>query len=787
MHVFDLIIEGDLPFDALVAELAPGQSLQELFEEIYKTYDYQARMRASVIFVRPPVKWEISPTELELIRNKPGVQSSSAACRFLKEALSSPRDTFARVMDKPIYILASNRHEIYISENINQWAAYSPLYEGGRTTKAVLASIQDREIDYIVEAGRAKLPHSPGVYYRAPSKRAMRSFFRVGNIQRSRAALDAIFFWLLPNLKTCAGIVTDTWSISSISMNVSRRLCSYAGGNSAPCPVEMLSHYHDGSPARATEAAEIIERLISRAGIKEPTKGQVVFLISATHTGSLAHSLKEVLREREIPEGLVKFIALFKLGAASSEIHALRDLSTGPDSEDFRPVTDDELQSRIETIEIDEQVYFPLQYRDIFYEVRAKQTKGLKDFLGRYQDRNLIRVHKTATSNNPPRHNAVWVDTSILIQHHEFQRRLEEAIHHLEPCPDLIIVPGHEAAMLLADIALRTIKKRNDKAQVIAHPNLFLPDSPNANDIKAANAVDSLSSDKSILILDDAFISGERLTGYQRHLRSRTFSGRIHYLVALARPESIKEWEYRSRMLCFRQSGDPKKKGEQNTVTAIETIILPHWGENECPWCQEIGIYRQIETKLRASLSSAVLRDRLEFLMRSKNAGLVDDLFLSVEGHPSLEITKGSIFLDAPASQAATFAAVAGAIQVLRSQEAVNRPVLGPRRFPVSTILNDEEYLESIYTDSVLRAAFLRAGQIDELVPTGRDANSRRTSRAEHLILSEDISDSNLTPEILYAAAAGKLPNLNVKNIDIQSKISSVNLYDLIAFLTSYR
>jgi hypothetical protein len=152
----------------------------------------------------------------------------------------------------------------------------------------------------IVETSRARLPSVPGSLYLAPSTRLMRSFLRVGNVQYSRAALEAFFFWLLPYLRNCAGIFTDTWSISSIAMSASRLLSVYA--EAVPCPVEMLSQYHDGSEARNAEAGEIIDRIAAeaRAAGGRPD-GEVVCLLSATHSGRLVGQLREVLKLRGDP------------------------------------------------------------------------------------------------------------------------------------------------------------------------------------------------------------------------------------------------------------------------------------------------------------------------------------------------------------------------------------------------------------------------------------------------------------------------------------------------------
>jgi hypothetical protein len=68
MHVFSLVVErNEPPVEILVAELSPDQSLEDLFEGIYKTADSTARLRSSIIVVRPPVKWPLDPLHIQAI------------------------------------------------------------------------------------------------------------------------------------------------------------------------------------------------------------------------------------------------------------------------------------------------------------------------------------------------------------------------------------------------------------------------------------------------------------------------------------------------------------------------------------------------------------------------------------------------------------------------------------------------------------------------------------------------------------------------------------------------
>jgi hypothetical protein len=544
-------------------------------------------------------------------------------------------------------------------------------------------------------------------------------------------------------------------------MNASRRLAVYTGGRFPPCPVEMLSQYHDGSAARTAEAAEIIERFIRRARQDRDaraTSGKVVILISATNTGSLVTALQGLLAERGMPPDSVHFVALFKVGVEATNIDALRDLSVGPDAKDFAALPDGGADS--ETIEIDEQVYFPLQYRDFLYVIRRPQTADHKLFFDRYRHLDLVRVHHTDQSHNPPRHHAIWINTVELAGDAAFQKRLAERIRNLDPAPELIITPMHHAAQLLGAFALEIVREKRPKVRLFAHSNLFFSTPYRPGDQDVAEAIASLNEEAGLLILDDSFITGTRLAGYQTQLRNREYKGRLHYVVAVARPRSLREWDIHSRMLC--QSPRWRTERFPHTVSAIETIVLPDWHSAECPWCAEIELYRRREAAL-GTLPVGALRDRLTTLTFARDEGLSENLFLNGPSQPLIEINRTSEFVDAPASQATVFAAVSAAIQRLRSVPENDRPVLGPRHFPVSTILNDEEYLVNVYTDTVLRASILRGATIDELVYANTQLEEQKTQRVELLLQSDDPTKTNLAAEIILAGKAGKLPKFELR------------------------
>src|SRR6185369_12674708 len=531
---------GELPIKILVAELVAGQSLADLFEDIYDIVPSPIRLSAAAVVVRPPVQFQLDPNVLiDLIKTKGLAEAPISAYKFLIDALRDPQKAFARMKRTPVHILASNDFDHFLSPVIvNEGRSPVPY---SVSELALIEAVREAELDALIEDGRAKLPGAPGVMYRAPSGTYMRAFLRVGNIQRSRSAVDALFFWLLPHLRGCRGIVSDTWSISTVALNVSRRLAEYTGLDLTP--VEMLSSYHRESSDRASEAANTIQIAYQQSGIKPEaadspglSPNYILILISATHTGSLVRSLRSLLELRLIDRH-VRFVALFKMSKGGEEIAVLKDLSKRRNAAEYAAVAPDTEQGDIETIPIDEQVYFPLQYRDYEYHLRAPDSKLTFEFLQQYKGTSLFRAHRDVDDDGVIRHQALWIDTGNLFSQPTFQRKFRTRIRSLDPVPDVIIIPGHDASKELAKLAVAELQLKGINPQVFEHASLNFEDNTKANK-KIKAAIEGIPADRGLLILDDAYITGSRLEGYNQSFRDFEFCGRLHYLIGVARPEN---------------------------------------------------------------------------------------------------------------------------------------------------------------------------------------------------------------------------------------------------------
>jgi hypothetical protein len=758
MHLFSLILDGNRPpIQVLIAQFSNEQSLQSLFDLIY-TDPANNRRRASAIVLRPCVSEHFTPSDLEAAARgeprKAGVfldAVASACAEWLK--------AFARFEDIPVFVLHSDCFDHRLSGNINAGARVADLVREHLGDPATLATIRTTEFNCLVARSRALLMPVEGSYYDPPSHRPVRSFLRIGNIQYSRHAVDAVAFWLLPHVAKARGILIDTWSISSIAFNLSRILTLYDGR--APIPVEMLSRYQDRSPEAQAVLLEVLDRLWDESAQGEHDETPITCIVSGTQSGSLVDVLKEEIELAGLPIDMT-FVALFQLGKTG----ALPSLCDRSDDPEFAPLAPASVRAR-SAILIDPQVYFPLAYRDMELTLRRSHTKSFGAFTKLFGTEGVFSAHRDQTSDGATRHHAVHIDMATLIANPAFEAAFDAEILSLWPPPSVVLTPQHHVALALGARAVALLASMGRPGVHLQHPSLLLrQEGPSrAAEIHIRNVLSGMGEDESLLILDDCFITGDRLTGYQMRLRQLNVRARLHYRIGVARPEDLKDWSECGAMLAYRDDAD-KGVYEVNTIAAIQELCLPNWQEAECPWCAETALYRQMQ-KEGHDLPSHI-QQRLDRL-NDRDSGLVDDLFLVAPTDSPLALYSGSIFLPPGTPQATVFAGVASALQQLRTVQSERQPPLGPRRYPIATILKAREYLKHVYKDSILRAAILRAGCIEELVYMNEAAERRRTLLVRALVTSAAADERDLALELIIAHAGGKCeidPDLALDRIE---------------------
>ncbi|TAY14018.1 hypothetical protein [Rhizobium leguminosarum] len=744
MHIFEARLERVEPAATLVVVQVSGEhSIQRILELLYNTYTNRAQ--ASAFVFRPDVRDAFSGDEIAIAMSG-AYTGSSQFLNALSLAYQTPDSTFARFFEKPMFVLHADDFKPRLSENINPLLQTPPEVQVHLERAELLDDLRDAEMRFLMSESGAILPPVENTVYDNPSGSAARSFLRVGNIQYSRLAIDAVTFWLLLYVRDCEAILVDTWSLSSVAMNVSRVLATLRA--SKPVPVEMLSQYQDKSPERRAALTEILDRLVSEANTGSSGPLKVVCLVSVTHTGSLVGVLKEQI---EVSRRMIalEFVALFRLGTAEN-LNTLCDLSMDAG---FQKLAENEITGRA-SIPIDEKIYFPVRFVTVEHEVRIAQAEPFAPFLELVGGSDVITSHRNQIDDGKRRHHAIHLDTVKLAALAGFQDKFRDALKALDPPPSIILAPGHAAAAAMSSFACNTIAQiHGTHPEAITHANLDLKTTglSATQDMAIRDKLVALPATSSILILDDCFVTGARLSGYQSRLRYHDIKARLHYMVGVARPDNPTTWADFQKKVGFRVVSD-QQVYRRNTVRSLFDVIIPNWQEVKCPWCREKLLYERLESRGKVLPSS--YRDR-HLELADEDSGLRDNLFVGFGSSP-LKLYSRSILAPETSNQAEVFTAVAAAIQQLRVVAQGEKPLLGPRRHPISTVLKADTYLLNIYTDSVIRASFLRGADWQELVYEDKVREAERSKYVEEIISSKSTDVRNLSVELLLAQGVDK-------------------------------
>lgn len=748
MHRFKANI-GSL-LTAEVEQLHISSTVHQALADIYDG-ESETRLGTDMLILRLPVDlcWNKELIDAVLA----GVQSAPVT-----SWLGAPdaATAFERAVDRPVYLLGFHEHEIVLSPNINPNYRVDVLAESVLASDDIIKQIRDAELDCLLVRSRALLTSAQGTVFRAPSGKLVRNFIRVGNIQYDREAIDAVSFWLLPHMRSAAAILTDTWSISSIALNTSRIAAIHLGGS--PAPVELLPDYLQISEDAKKRAGLMVERLVREAPANTE-RDEVLCLVSATQSGSLQQRLHEVARE---PLGELKprFVAIFALGETG--MANLRDLSDDPRFGLLPPDASGAEPDR--QIPIDPKVYFPLEFHDFIYEVRKPEAEASKVIMDALANKGLLRLHRDVSALQRTRHHAVHIDTERLLSVPHFVERLEAACEEVTVAPIAVVTPPTPGCIAIANCVATALGSRGLISSVVDHPNLYFRDDAITEQHTALRArIWEATDTEAIVIVVDAWINDASLSQFQRFLRSEGYRGRVHYIVGVARPPDLTDWNRSAARLRHRNHA------EQHTVSAAFELPLPDWSDKACPWCAELRLYSRWSER---EALPAMLNTRRTQLLGASEDGLTSEFALGMPDLPVMALGPGSFYVCQESRQVDAFAAVSATLQRLRSTSNKDRPPLGARHFPTATVLKHGDYLVETWTDSVLRAVFLRAATADELIYTKATHEEDRAAKLRSLLLDPSPAQHDVALEILLAVALGKAP----LDIDEPLRVGLANL-----------
>lgn len=740
MHISFLTLTGEDGWIAFVS-YERHRSPQDLANLLYSE-EYRARTLSSkAIIVRPPVDTPV-----------PSIKEET-------KKLSSILERFQLL---PIYILYSRKFKIKLSKNINSLAqGVAKIEERPAEFINFLRTKQMQQ--FIVDSSAILRTPTPNTYFRSPSQEYSHAFLRVGNIQRSRHVLDSIFFWTLPYLENIGAILTDSWSISSTTFNISRLLARYAEGSIEQVTqvvnnfhVNMLSTYYHGLREMDKETRE------SLSPLRYKNDKKILFVISAVKTARSLGNIKKAIKASGFREQ-VKFLSLYNL-VDQIDVPCLCQLDEDfyrENNVSFDSLSTPPVDSKV--VPIDEQSFFPIETRDDLIAIKKAGADISKDFFEAYGGKGVITLHRQAYFNNgtPLRHHGIYVDVSPLLGCERFLRKLEEQIGKISKLPACIIYPPHDQGDDFVRLIQGKLETKFGKpTQLFCFSELEVLPQSRQDEIVAF--LKSCSTEDIVLVVDDVSITGGRLHSYQKYLLYH-YRGKIRYLVGVARPESEAMWRRRKGIL---QIGDA-------TLDFVEMLILPDWNHTTCPWCGEKDKLREVlDNPDYAGLPVvSQLEMRLNELNRTEKEGLSNNVFFKLGSLEKPAFKGESVFCTkTEITEADLAASIASTIQHLRNGLVTpkdNKKYSLSSQHPLYSIVDPSDFLngDEKFFEPLIKACILRAAQHRELYAT-EDINRQHQKLFIHSFLRgvrlPEWDQTFFVYELYLAMKLGKIPKPDI-------------------------
>ncbi len=306
-------------------------------------------------------------------------------------------------------------------------------------------------------------------------------------------------------------------------------------------------------------------------------------------------------------------------------------------------------------------------------------------FIDRYgAETGVLRVHFDDPNEVHPRHHAFGIDATALLANTEFRQEVITKLSSLDPKPDLVVIPNHNASG-----ELRATIARWDQVPVVTVDELD-------------TLQGKLPKKPTILVFDDKVVSGQRLRNMNVSLREPRIHlwegfNHLHFFAPIVTPKSEKQLDELRKGLTTHHHWTAE-------LHYLYCVCLPDWHTSaDCPWCNEEKLLRQLASESNAFDSA--LTERLALLGTKEQLDAMGCLAPNPDVHQYPALGNGSLAGSAGASQLQVLIATASAVQQLRSDPA--RP-LDPHSMTQPTKMARFVF-EDAFTEKLIACSILRS------------------------------------------------------------------------------
>jgi hypothetical protein len=587
----------------------------------------------------------------------------------------------------------------------------------GHEATDVLQRLCEHDLVALRQASRCHFEKTDALHFVAPSGKHCSRFVRVADMIRSKDALDRLAFWVRPKIAGVDAVLLDTWGIAAVALRAMQQ-------DGSTQPFDCL----EAHPADEHDATvQVLRALRDQCG----DEVRVLCLVSILSSGTLAQRLIAALGELGCPWKL-EVLGIYGFTGSGSAESCLCRLNENPMNVD--PDNCEDCKDGSAPVQVDGHLYYVKSPKET--EVTLTPTYFTqREFLERYISiPGALSVHRDSVVS---RHHAFYIDVAPMLATSEFCGRLDERICELRARPDLILSNGQPGSLALAAKAGKTLN-----VPVVSYPSVHP-----GNDFPPDVAL-RINEAGRVLVIDEVFLSVRRMNAINDVIRRRHQGVRaVDWLVGVKRPRSQRAWEAAERALLTHHGS------ETRDLKTVETILLPDWGADHCPWCHEARFLKRISSQLGDP--PTWLTERIESLARW--SVLVQEPLICLPGVAVPVLGNKSPLGPAGASALFVLFAFASALQELRNHSDPTRR-LAPL-FPDLRVIDGVKALTN-YNENLLRAAILRT--------VGRDEWGARQAGDRKQIVLDAVRERGvdvLAGELLIAQRRRIVPRLTEDEI----------------------
>lgn len=473
----------------------------------------------------------------------------------------------------------------------SQWMLYSekfepkvcPLYRppgiGQQTSTTELIELARRsDMEGILADESVFFHHDRQAFFRLPSGEISDYFLRVGNVQHDPHNVEKIAFWALPCLSDVHHVLCETWSISTTAATIAQFIDTYRGDGAVAW--SYLSTY---LPQKISDIHHLTELFSQTTG--KDTK--LLFLVSASASGRIHGEYLKLARQAgaEHNTRILTIYQLNRIPCSGCVIHPLADFL---DNLGLKGATDTFDVGSAPVIEIDTSTYIP-KYRGVTTKPFSviQQTARVKDFYETYSGNRIFSIaRKGRTSNRSPgRHYTYHVDIKKLMEHPAFADRLRTVLSNQRPTTTIVLTPSstNQQFLELFCAAHEVVFGCTPKSKIEIER---LTQISEHQQIKAALT----DENEHVTFAESLVVEGANLNDLTQTIRKTRDQGHpskayITYLAGLFRPYSDRKEKW---VNFFPQCSNHLDFRERTKIVAVETVILPKWSDEDCPWKREL-------------------------------------------------------------------------------------------------------------------------------------------------------------------------------------------------------